>query len=64
MPLPLIDCNPESHRDKHLCALAERKQMLTVARLSKDGNYICALCGRVAAKEENLCSPVALSQIE
>lgn len=64
MPLHLIDCNPETHRDKHLCALAERKQMLTVARLAKDGKYICAMCGRVAADEENLCAPVALSQVE
>ena len=64
MPLHLSDCDPDTHRDKHLCALVDRKQMLTVARLAKDGKHICAMCGRVAAAEENLCAPVALPQTE
>ena len=64
MPLNLIDCNPEVHKNKHLCALADRKQMLTLARLAKDGKYICAMCGRVAKEAKNLCSPNELSQVE
>ncbi len=63
MPLKLTDCNSEVHND-HLCALALRKQMLTLARLAKDGNFICALCGRVARDAKNLCSPTDLSEIE
>lgn len=63
MPLNLVDCEPVLH-DRHLCALAERRQMYTLALLAKDGKYFCSLCGRVAAKTENVCGPVELSQIE
>ena len=45
-------------------ALVDRRQMLTVARLAKDGKHICVICGRVAEGEENLCAPVALPRVE
>ena len=51
--------------DKHLlCALADRKQMLSLARLSKDGKLFCMLCGRVAAEAQYVCAPTELSRIE
>ncbi len=56
---PLIDHNEADH-DKHLCALAATRQMKTLARLARDGKYLCRACGRVAAKAENLCDPVKL----
>ena len=64
MPLTLVDCNQEIHYDDHLCSLAMRKQMLTLARLVKDAQYVCALCGRAAAKGENLCSPIHLAEVK
>ena len=63
MALNLVECEQGSHQEQHLCALAERKQMVTLARLAKNGEYICAMCGRVAAKSDNICGPVELSQI-
>jgi hypothetical protein len=30
----LIECAPVPHYNNHLCALADRKQMLTLARLA------------------------------
>jgi len=64
MLMDLIECEPVPHYNNHLCALADRKQMLTLARLAKGGKYICKLCGRVAAEEENVCAATELSQIE
>jgi rubrerythrin len=29
-------------------------------KLVRDGKYVCKVCGRVAAKKENLCKPVDL----
>jgi hypothetical protein len=64
MALPLVDCEPKLHHDNHLCSLAMRKQMLSLARLAINAQYICALCGRAAANAENVCSPINLLQIE
>ncbi len=64
MPIKLIDCDPEIHHENHLCSLAMRKQMLTLARMAKNAQYVCALCGRSAAKEENVCSPIDLAEVE
>lgn len=61
MELHLRDCEPESHYAKHLCALADRKQILTLARLARNAKYICAICGRVAAKAEHGCAPTLLA---
>jgi hypothetical protein len=55
----LTDHDAAEH-EKHLCILAELRQMGTVAKLAKDGKYICHACGRVAADAENLCEPVKL----
>ncbi len=64
MALRLVDIGPETHRKQNLCALAGRKQMLTLGRLAKDGKYCCLLCGRVAADAKYACAPIELSQIE
>ena len=62
MTFHLEDSEPESHYKQYLCALADRKQMLTLARLSNGGKYFCILCGRVAAEEKYICAPSELSQ--
>jgi len=64
MPVNLADCDPESHHKELLCAFADRKQMLTIARLAKDGEYFCTLCGRVASEAKYICAPVLLSRID
>jgi len=64
MTLHLIDCDPEPHPKQYLCALADRKQMLTLARLARNGKYFCTLCGRVSAEANYVCAPMELSQIE
>jgi hypothetical protein len=55
----LRDHDADQH-EKHLCELVANRQMATVAELAKNPEYICAYCGRVAAKAENLCEPVRL----
>jgi ribosomal protein RSM22 (predicted rRNA methylase) len=64
MSIHLTECDPKTHHNQHLCALADSKQMLTLARKSKNGRYFCSLCGRVAYESNNVCSPMDLSQIE
>lgn len=59
-----LEDHDEQYHTRHLCSLVDRKQMLTVARLAKDGKYICALCGRVAVREVNLCAPLNLDDMD
>lgn len=45
---------------KHLCELTAKRQMAQVAKLSKGAKFVCHICGRAAAKAQNLCEPVKL----
>jgi len=52
---------PHIGHEKHLCKLwADTYDVDEVRGLVKNGQYICKVCGRVAAKEENLCDPVKI----
>ena len=46
--------------EHHLCNLVAHRQMNLVAGLAKGANYVCYICGRAAAKAENLCEPVEI----
>ena len=46
--------------DKHLCHVVALRNMKTAAQLSQGAAYICAICGRVAKKQINLCAPFAI----
>lgn len=49
------------HR-QHLCDLVDRGDA-TLAEfkdLVRDSKFLCKVCGRAAAREENLCDPVPL----
>jgi len=52
----------KAHRGhgNHLCDLTNKRQMDKVGRLSKNAQFVCHICGRAAAKPENLCEPVQL----
>jgi len=49
------------HR-QHLCDMAERGEVSleSMKALTRNAKFICRKCGRVAAKEVNLCEPVPL----
>ncbi len=49
----------ENH-DEHLCHLVSHRLMSRAAELSKDAQFICNICGRAAAKAENLCEAVEI----
>ena len=52
---------PHLGHSKHLCEMAKRGEDLeTFKSLVRNPKFICKKCGRVAAKEENLCEPVTL----
>jgi len=61
---------PESHYPpdhvNHLCYMVARQGLLTkididrVKDLITPARFVCAECGRVAAKAENLCTPQKL----
>jgi len=44
----------------HICELVRKRDMQKVANMVRDSKYICIICGRTAAKEENLCLPVEI----
>ena len=60
----LTDCSPETDHDRHMCSLVIRKQMHTAGKLAKNGEFFCKLCGRVAAESNNVCAPIAFSEID
>jgi len=45
---------------QHLCELTAKRNMHNVAKLAKDAKYMCHICGRAAAKAQNLCEPVKI----
>ena len=44
----------------HMCDLVAKRKMADVARFAKDAKYVCHICGRAAAKSDNLCEPVEI----
>jgi len=44
----------------HMCDLVAKRKMAEVAQFAKDARYLCHICGRAAAKAENLCEPVEI----
>jgi hypothetical protein len=44
----------------HMCDLVAKRKLAEVARFAKDAKYVCHICGRAAAKAENLCEPVEI----
>jgi hypothetical protein len=44
----------------HLCELVSKRQMDRVATLAEGAKFLCHICGRAAAKPENLCEPVEI----
>ena len=55
---------PHLGHDKHLCYLVNLGYQISNPKdfksLVKEANYVCKLCGRVAADAKNLCKPVKL----
>jgi len=55
---------PPPGHDKHLCYLNNLGFQISNPKdykeLVRDGKFVCKICGRVAAKEVNLCKPAAL----
>ncbi len=44
----------------HMCELTAKRQMDKVATLAEGAKYICHICGRAAARGDNLCEPVEI----
>ena len=46
----------------HLCEMVKRgdNTLLRIKSLVRGAKFICTKCGRIAAKEENLCKPKLL----
>jgi hypothetical protein len=55
---------PHQGHGKHLCYLNNIGLQLSdpqaYKKLVKNGKFLCGLCGRVAAKKNNLCKPTTL----
>ena len=59
VPQHKLDTAHKGHAG-HMCELVAKRQMDKVATLSKGANFICHICGRAAAKPNNLCEPVRI----
>ena len=57
-----VPCAPHIGHSMHLCDMVERGDVSLeeIKELVKDAKFICKTCGRVAAKEENLCDAVSI----
>jgi hypothetical protein len=55
---------PHPGHDKHLCYLNNLGFQISNPKdykeLVRDGKFVCKICGRVAAKEINLCKSAKL----
>ncbi len=55
---------PHPGHDKHLCYLNNLGFQISNPKdykeLVRDGKFVCRICGRVGAKEINLCKPSRL----
>ena len=55
---------PHPNHENHLCLLQNvgylQSNMEKYKRLVQDAKFVCKTCGRVAARENNLCSPEKL----
>ena len=47
----------------HICEMAKEDKHAEIVQLTKDPNYLCMQCGRVANAEKNLCNPLAFDKI-
>ena len=54
----LDDWHPD--HDKHMCHIMSLRNLKTAAKLAKDSQYICMICGRAAKNKKNLCEPVKI----
>jgi len=45
----------------HLCVLASNELFDQIKELTRDPQYICFNCGRVADCKHNLCNPMPLN---
>ncbi len=54
----LEDWHP--NHDKHMCHIMSLRNLKTAAKLAKDSQYICMICGRAAKNKKNLCEPVKI----
>jgi hypothetical protein len=64
-PIPVtttpVSAAPHLGHAKHLCVMVNLGEDLEAYKaLVKNGKFLCRKCGRVAAKEANLCEPVPL----
>jgi len=53
-------CSTHAGHGKHLCELVAKRRMAQVAKLSSGAKYLCNVCGRAAARADNLCEPVMM----
>ena len=44
----------------HICVLASNEKWDEIREITRDPQYICFNCGRVAHSEKNLCNPMPL----
>ncbi len=51
-------CNGE--HASHICMLASKRMMEEIKELTRNPQFICFNCGRVADSKENLCNPMPL----
>jgi hypothetical protein len=42
----------------HICVLASKDMFEEIKKLTRDPQFICFNCGRVADSEKNLCNPM------
>ena len=55
---------PHFGHDKHLCYLTNMNFHIAnpkeYKKLLKDAKFVCKVCGRAAASDKNLCTPVKI----
>lgn len=56
--MQLADAHP--NHEHHLCHILSLRNMKTAAKLAKDAQHMCFICGRAAKEAKNLCDPIKI----
>lgn len=50
----------KGNHEGHICLLASQSKFDEIKTMTRDPQYICFNCGRVADSDKNLCNPMPL----
>ena len=58
----MADSECKGEHQGHICVLASKGFFDQIKEITKNPQYICFNCGRVADSDKNLCNPMSIEE--